>query len=95
MPGMIKLALASNSRELRPFQHLGVEQHHLQPHGSHLKSWIFFVMPKYHLHNMSDHEMGLPKSREYNLKSTYSLIFGFGTLLIEVLGAGDTVILVY
>ena len=39
--------------------------------------------------------MSYPGFREYNLKSTYSLIFGFGTLLIEVLGAGDTVILVY
>ena len=52
---MVILVLASTKPGLEPFQDPGVAQHHLQPRGSHLEGWNFFLVPKYHSYNILHH----------------------------------------
>ena len=62
MAGVVILVLASTKPGLEPFQDPGVPQLHLQPRGSHLEDWNFFLVPKYHPYNILHHETVLPRS---------------------------------
>ena len=60
MAGLVILVLASTKPGLEPFQDPGMAQHHLQPRGSHLEGWNFFLVPKYHPYYILHHERGHP-----------------------------------
>ena len=84
---MVILILASTKPGLEPFQDPGVAQHHLQPRGSHLEGWNFFLVLKYNSYQGCVQfrvESTLTHSTQFSFELTFELIFECATLWMPI-----------